>query len=225
MSTKEKGPGLPGLISIRRVLAARRRAEEARAAKAARDQALREREQNLFRLAVGQVVSLPVKAVNRHEGTDAKPKPAAYPLQREADEQEALLESLSDDFDVETLVETDDQLSFRRPGIGPDVVRKLRRGVWRIQGEIDLHGLRREEAREALGAFLKNALRDGLRCVRVIHGKGLGSPGKSPVLKGRVHSWLAQKDSVLAFAQARPAEGGAGALVVLLKSTAAPGGR
>lgn len=225
MSTKEKVSGLPGLLSIRRELAARRREEDARAAKAARDQALREREQNLFRLAVGQVVSLPVNAVNRRETTDAKPKPAAYPAQREADEREVLLESLSDDFDVETLVETDDQLSFRQPGIGPDVVRKLRRGVWRIQREIDLHGLRREEARAALSGFLRSALRDGLRCVRVVHGKGLGSPGKSPVLKGRVQAWLAQKDSVLAFTQARPAEGGAGALVVLLQSAAPPGGR
>ena len=81
---------------------------------------------------------------------------------------------------------------------------------------MDLHGLRREEARKALVDFIKVAARMGWRCVRVVHGKGLGSPGKTPVLKGKVQSWLVQKKEVLAFVQARPAHGGAGALVVLL---------
>jgi DNA-nicking Smr family endonuclease len=93
----------------------------------------------------------------------------------------------------------------------------LRKGGWTIQGEIDLHGLRRDEAREALAAFLRDAIRRGWRCVRVVHGKGLGSPGKTPVLKGKVQGWLMQKDEVLAFVQARGDEGGAGAVVVLLR--------
>ena len=111
-------------------------------------------------------------------------------------------------------------MSFRRPGIGTDVTRKLRKGEWSIQGEIDLHGLRREDAREALAGFIRESHRKGWRCVRVVHGKGLGSPGKTPVLKGKVQGWLIQKNEVLAFVQARADEGGAGALVVLLK----PGG-
>ncbi len=123
---------------------------------------------------------------------------------------------------VETLLDTDEALSYRRPGLGPDVVRKLRRGGWRRQGQIDLHGLRREDARQALADFIREANKQGWRCVRVVHGKGLGSPGKTPVLKGRVQSWLVQKKEVLAFVQARPAEGGAGALVVLLAPTAQP---
>jgi DNA-nicking Smr family endonuclease len=126
-------------------------------------------------------------------------------------------EALSDAFDAETLLHTDEHLSYRHPGVGPDVVRKLRQGQWRIQAELDLHGSRTDEAREQLGAFVREAARLGLRCVRIIHGKGLGSPGKTPVLKSRVHSWLAQKTEVMAFVQARPAEGGAGALVVLLR--------
>jgi DNA-nicking Smr family endonuclease len=97
------------------------------------------------------------------------------------------------------------------------VTRKLREGHWSIQKHIDLHGLRTDEAREALGRFVREAHQLGLRCVRVVHGKGLGSPGRTPVLKGRVQRWLVQKKEVLAFVQARPAEGGAGALVVLLK--------
>ena len=111
----------------------------------------------------------------------------------------------------------DDQLSFRRAGIGRDVTHKLRAGHWSIQRQLDLHGLRTDEAREALGNFIRLAHRTGLRCVRVVHGKGLGSPGKTPVLKGRVQRWLVQKKEVLAFVQARPADGGAGALVVLLQ--------
>jgi len=130
-----------------------------------------------------------------------------------------LREAISDEFDATTLLDTDDALSFRRPGVGIDVTRKLRKGAWSIQGEIDLHGLRRDEAREALGEFLRESLKRGWRCVRVVHGKGLGSPGKTPVLKGKVHSLLVQKNEVIAFVQARADEGGAGALVVLLRPT------
>ncbi len=111
-------------------------------------------------------------------------------------------------------------MSFRRPGIGNDVTRKLRRGDWTIQGQVDLHGLRSDEARDALGQFIRDAMRMGWRCVRVVHGKGLGSPGKAPVLKSKTQKWLVQKNEVLAFVQAKPAEGGAGALVVLLKGQA-----
>ena len=118
------------------------------------------------------------------------------------------------------MLDTDDALSFRRPGISVEVTRRLRRGEWAIQGQLDLHGLRTEEAREALGQFIRESHKKGLRCLRVIHGKGHGSPGKSPVLKGRVQSWLVQKVQVLAFVQAKPAEGGGGALLVLLTTSA-----
>ena len=153
----------------------------------------------------------PPKALLKRE----QPKP--IPLQRQLDEQAALQEALSDEFDASTLLDTDEHLSYRRPGVGPDVTRKLRRGDWAIQRQLDLHGLRTDDARAALGQFIREAHQQGLRCVRVVHGKGLGSPGKTPVLKGRVQGWLAQKKEVLAFVQARPAEGGAGALVVLLQ--------
>lgn len=90
---------------------------------------------------------------------------------------------MSDEFDASTLLEVDNSLSFRRPGIGPDVTAKLRKGEWAIQKQIDLHGLRRDDARETLSAFIRDCHKQGLRCVRVVHGKGLGSPGKTPVLK------------------------------------------
>jgi len=133
------------------------------------------------------------------------------------DDAAALQEALSDEVDVTTLLDTDEHLSFRRPGVGTDVTQKLRKGKWSIQKQIDLHGYRSDEAREALSAFIRDAHRNGIRCVRVVHGKGLGSPGKAPVLKEKVHKWLVQKSEVVAFVQAQPAQGGAGALVVLLQ--------
>jgi DNA-nicking Smr family endonuclease len=174
-------------------------------------------ERSLFASAAGAVQ--PMRAHRRVHLAPDQPPP--IPVQHQLDEQRVLLEAISDEFDAATLLDVDDALSFRRPGIGLDVTRRLRKGDWSIQGEIDLHGLRREEAREALAAFVREAHRRGWRCVRVVHGKGLGSPGKTPVLKGRVQSWLIQKSEVLAFVQARGDEGGAGALVVLLKPAAA----
>lgn len=171
-------------------------------------------EATLFQRAAG-----PVQPLRSHGRVEhANEPPAPIPVQRQLDDQRVLQEAISDEFDPTTLLETDEALSYRRPGIGIDVVRKLRRGEWTIQSEIDLHGLRRDDAREALATFLREAVRQGIRCVRVVHGKGLGSPGKTPVLKGKVHGWLVQKNEVLAFVQARGDEGGAGAVVVLLRA-------
>lgn len=169
-------------------------------------------EKDLFTRAAGAVQ--PIRAARRVPL--APEPPAPIPVQQQLDEQRVLKEAISDQFDASTLLDVDDAMSYRRLGIGTDVTRKLRKGHWSIQREIDLHGLRSEEARDRLSLFVRTAQRDGLRCVRVVHGKGLGSPGKTPVLKGKVHSWLIQKNEVLAFVQARADEGGAGALVVLL---------
>jgi DNA-nicking Smr family endonuclease len=179
-----------------------------------REAAAREKhERELFAVTVGPVQPL------RKAATAPPPRarPTPLPRQRQRDEAAVLVEALSDEFDVESLLDTDDSLSFRRRGVGPEVVRKLRRGVWAIQAQLDLHGLRRDAAREQLAAFLRQALRDRLRCVRVIHGKGNGSPGREPVLKSRVKGWLVQKNEVMAFAQARASDGGHGALLVLLR--------
>jgi DNA-nicking Smr family endonuclease len=185
---------------------ARRRAEEERAA--------RDRERRQFELAIGKVE--PLKAAAR---ADLRPTPPpAHPRQRELDEASALAEAMSDEVDVESLLLTDDGLGFRRPGISLDVLTRLRKGQWAIQDQLDLHGLRRDEAREALVAFIRNADQRGLRCLRVIHGKGHGSPGREPVLKSKVQRWLAQRHEVIAFAQAAGPQGGAGALIVLLAS-------
>lgn len=206
---------LQDLRELKRTLAQAR--EEAAALAAARE-AERQRllhEQELFTRTVGKVT--PLVAALRAELRHAKPSPE--PRQREMDEQQALRQALSDDFDVDSLLETDEALSFRRASISQEVVRKLRRGHWSLQGQIDLHGLRRDEARESLGEFIHHAARTGMRCVRVVHGKGNGSPGREPVLKARVRRWLVQKQEVLAFTQARASEGGNGALIVLLQGS------
>ncbi|MGE4243527.1 Smr/MutS family protein [Ramlibacter sp.] len=191
-------------------------AKAAEAARAEHERRLNA-EKNLFSRAAGKVE--PLRRQGRVEFVPDPPAP--IPVQRQLDDQRVLKEAISDEFDASTLLDVDDAMSFRRPGIGLDVTRRLRRGDWSIQAEVDLHGLRREEAREALANFLREAHRLGLRCVRVVHGKGLGSPGKTPVLKGKVHGWLIQKNEVLAFVQARADEGGAGAVVVLLKALGA----
>ncbi|MBU6224755.1 MAG: Smr/MutS family protein [Burkholderiales bacterium] len=171
-----------------------------------------EAERNLFTRAVGKVA--PIANQERVWSPPQRPRPR--PLQQDLDDEAVMQESMSDEFDITTLLDADDQLSFRRPGIGTDVTRKLRKGEWSIQGQIDLHGLRSDQARTAMGQFIRDAKRMGWRCVRVVHGKGLGSPGKEPVLKSKVQRWLVQKNEVLAFVQAKPSDGGGGALVVLL---------
>ncbi|KRB99651.1 DNA mismatch repair protein MutS [Hydrogenophaga sp. Root209] len=205
---------LADLKALKRAMA-ERAAAEAVQREAARQAGLRrEREHRLFASAVG-----PVQSIANPGRIERRPVPVEpLPVQRQLDEASVMREALSDEFDIETLLHTDEMLSFRRPGLGPDVMRKLREGSWSIQRQIDLHGLRTDEAREALGRFIREAHQQGLRCVRVVHGKGLGSPGRMPVLKNRVLRWLVQKNEVMAFVQARPADGGAGALVVLLRS-------
>ncbi|MCA7085351.1 Smr/MutS family protein [Cupriavidus sp. DB3] len=205
--------GLDDLARLRDQMKAdaeRREAERLAAEEAARQAAA---EANVFRNSIGNVQTLR----DRNRVTPPARRPEPVPVQSQLDDQAVLAASLSDQFDVENLLETDDTLSFRRPGIGNDVIRKLRRGEWVPQDRIDLHGLRRDEAREALAEFLRRCVRRGVRCVRVIHGKGNGSPDKQPVLKGKVRSWLVQKEEVLAFVEARGAEGGSGALMVLLR--------
>ncbi len=144
--------------------------------------------------------------------------PPPVPVQRLLDDQQVLADSLSDAADPDLELEEGDRLAYLRSGVARDVLRKLRRGHWAIQKTLDLHGLRSEEARPALAQFLAQGVKRGLRCILVVHGKGLSSPNQLPVLKGRVARWLAQRGEVLAFCEPRAADGGSGATVVLLRS-------
>jgi len=114
-------------------------------------------------------------------------------------------------------VGTGEELLFFRSGISKEVVRRIKRGQIAVEGELDLHGLTVDQARLAFAGFLQAARNQGKRCVRIIHGKGLGSEARLPILKGCVNTWLRQKDEVLAFCSARPEDGGTGAVYVLLK--------
>jgi DNA-nicking Smr family endonuclease len=195
-----------------RLAAEQRERERAEAEQRARDEQAR-RAAHEFRDAVGAVTPLTIRARVEHD----RPPHPPLPKKRWEDDEQVLVASVSDEFEIDTLLHTDDELSFRRPGVGPDVLRKLRRGDWVIQEEVDLHGCRTDEARELLADFLRDAVKRGVRCVRVVHGKGHGSKDRQPVLRGKTRVWLAQRDEVIAFCQARPAEGGGGALIVLLR--------
>ena len=200
------------LAGIRRQLQAASVAAAERARLLRAEAERRCREASLFQAATRDVVALradtsPVKVT----------PPAPVPRQHLLDEQAALASSLADGIDGDGLIDSDDALSFTRAGINPQTVRKLRRGQWVIQAQLDLHGMTRDDARAAVADFIRRATRDGIRCVRVVHGKGNGSINREPVLKGLVRRLLAQTLDVLAFTQARAADGGAGAMIVLLR--------
>ncbi|HAF53865.1 MAG TPA: DNA mismatch repair protein MutS [Thauera sp.] len=168
----------------------------------------------LFRSVVGD--AQPVNDRNRVELERVPPLPA--PVKREADERAALRESLAAPLTFEDRLDMGEEAAFLRPGLPRRVLTDLRRGRWVLQGQIDLHGLTRDEARAALAHFLHDALAQGKRCIRVIHGKGHGSPGKVSILKQLSRGWLAQREEILCFCQAGPNDGGGGALLVLLRA-------
>lgn len=204
---------LADLATLRDTLERDAAEEERRERDAALAAAEAQREAHLFRDAVGAVE--PLKVAPRVDHRRAPPQPIAR--QHRADEAAALAESLSDGFDADTALESDEKTSWHRDGVSPAVVAKLRRGHWIVQSEVDLHGARVDGAREMVATFLREAVKHRHRCVRIVHGKGHGSIGKQPVLKGKVKNWLMQKDEVLAFCQALEHDGGGGALIVLLR--------
>lgn len=173
-----------------------------------------EAEAQLFRQAVADVEPLSPHGRYLHD----TPPPPPIPLSRLRDERAVILESLTDPIRWDEAVETGEELAYVRPGLSRQILRRLR-GQWVAQAELDLHGLNRLEAKHELADFLHECRRRGIRCVRIIHGKGLGSKNREPVLKLHVRHWLTQRDEVLAYVQARPAEGGSGAVMVLLRSS------
>ena len=168
----------------------------------------------LFRAAVADARPL------RQAPRARRPPPGVppLPLQRWADDRVVLDESLERSVDWDFDRQTGESLAYKREGVQLQVFRRLRRGHWVVQAELDLHGCTREEARVELATFLARCLRQRLRCVRVIHGKGLGSRNREPVLRAKVAGWLAQREAVLAFCEAPPSDGGSGAVLVLLRA-------
>ncbi|MDN5863130.1 MAG: Smr/MutS family protein [Salinisphaera sp.] len=164
----------------------------------------------LFRRTVGDVRPLNRgQAIARH-----RPLPPARPQSREADEA-AVIAALLDDFPEHW--ETGEEQRFARAGVQHSVQRKLRRGQYRCQAELDLHGLFVSNAKVAVVRFLAESQSNGRRCVRIVYGKGLRSGQRGPVLPAKVTGWLRQRNEVLAFCSARRVDGGTGALYVLLR--------
>jgi len=212
-----RGP-LRSLAELRSIRIARPQAEAAQPQHASSESPVQSRRQarDEFRAAVPGVTPLR----NAAAASQRPPRPADVnprAVQRERDNRAVLAESLNERIGIDSLLETDEALSYRAPGISADTLRRLRRGFWVVQADLDLHGHSVPEAHDALSQFLRESMQHGLRCVRIVHGKGRGSRDGVPVLKGKVRLWLARRSEVIAFCQARPADGGAGALLVLLR--------
>jgi DNA-nicking Smr family endonuclease len=145
-----------------------------------------------------------------------RPKPRAMAKFKRADEALVLQDSLDTD-SLDGVLDNGDHLTYRREGVSDQILRKLRRGRYSVQAEVDLHGLTVPMAREALNSFLAECRKERASCVRIIHGKGLNSGHSGPVLKSKVALWLKQASFVIAYASARQVDGGTGALYVLLE--------
>jgi DNA-nicking Smr family endonuclease len=176
------------------------------------DQTVTDNDKDEFRRAIPD--AKPLKSEDRVPEMKPKPKPRARFAK--ADEREALHESLRDDIDT---IEHGygAALRFQRASVGRRTMRKLSRGGYSVQDEIDLHGMTVAEARQRLVDFISYSASQGKLCVRVVHGKGLGSGDRGPVLKNSVNRWLRQWDTVLAFVSTPQVDGGTGAIYVLLQ--------
>ena len=161
----------------------------------------------------------PLHPEHNNLAEDYKPKLSPTPKETLKDEKKVLQESLEVSLNIEYEdIQPGDSLSFCRPGIQKNIFRKLKKGQFSIAAELDLHGLRVMEAQHALANFIQTCRERGLRCVRIIHGKGYRSSNQGPKIKPMVNQWLQQRDEILAFCSARPIDGGTGAVYVLLKA-------
>jgi DNA-nicking Smr family endonuclease len=153
--------------------------------------------------------------------TFVTPPPPPRPRSLEADERAVLEELRHAPLDFETM-EAGDALAYRAEGLQDSAWRRLRRGGYRVGAELDLHGYNRAGAQAAVVEFLADCHDRGVRCVRIIHGKGLRSPNTGPVIKSLLDAWLRRRRDVLAFCSAQPKEGGTGAVYVLLRAGGPP---
>jgi len=174
---------------------------------------MQDEDKKLFQEAVKNVKPLKIKS-KTIEVSVSKPKPIAKKLIE--DEKKVLLDSISDDYIYDN-IESEDGLLYLRHGHSPDILNKLKKGYWVVQGSIDLHGMISKEAKSYIVDYIQDCKKRHIRCIRIIHGKGIGSKNKEPVLRNKVKNWLVQKDEVIAYAQAPRHDGGSGAVIVLLK--------
>ncbi len=208
------------LKKVSKALKEEAKAREEEARKAREDAARRHHEANQFAAAMAEfgVKRMPQK--NLADTKAPKPRPVARSVATEREE--ILQASMSDQHDPTIFLESEDGRLYRRQGVSPDIPRKLYRGEWTIEAHIDLHGLRVEEAREAVARFIQESQQRGYRCLRIVHGKGYGSEGGQSVLKEMVRRWLKQRIEVMAFVQTPPTDGDSGAVRVLISQKKNP---
>lgn len=170
-----------------------------------------EDERDLFRKQMTDVVPRAADVIPLR-----RPRPEPIPRQTRREER-AVIEDLANEVVDWSEHETGDELYYHQPGVQRRTIRKLRRGGYSVTAELDLHGCTVSQARERLSNFLADLDRRRQTCVRIIHGKGLRSPGRQPVLRSKVALWLARRQDVLAYCSAPQHDGGLGALYVLLR--------
>lgn len=204
------------LKKVSRTLKAEAKAREA-AQKAAREKEERaRREANQFAAAMAD---MGIRRMPQKDLADTrKPKPAPIARSVNAEKDDVMRAAMSDHADPTVFLESDDGMLYRRQGVSPDIPRKLYRGEWTVEAHIDLHGMRVDEAREAVADFLRESQLRGYRCLRIVHGKGHGSEGGQSVLREMVRRWLKQRIEVMAFVQTPPADGDSGAVRVLISA-------
>ncbi|QDQ29183.1 DNA mismatch repair protein MutS [Chitinimonas arctica] len=169
-------------------------------------------EQAIFMQAVADVTPLRQSLPYPHPPQAVSPWPLHHLYEEERDSQDGM-----SDFWPWDSMASDEEARFLRPGQKHDTLKKLQRGHWPVQASLDLHGFNSDQARMAVGGFVLDCVARRRRCVRIVHGKGLSSRNNEPVLKNKLRNWLAQREEVLGFCQAGPADGGAGAVVLLLR--------
>lgn len=183
------------------------------------DEIVEEGDEDLFQQAMRDVVPLNdsrkkiVRSPSRREEV-----PDHYQSQEERERQ--YLSALVKDSSAWDISFSDEYMVGAVPGVGPKIMRRLKRGEFSVQDYIDLHGLKKKEAEAVVGEFIIKSYQRGLRCVLIVHGRGLGSVDHQPAIKRELPVWFRRgmlKRIVLAFVTARPCDGGAGALYVLLK--------
>ena len=170
---------------------------------------------DLFKKEIGEVK--PIKRKDKVDTYSQIPKPKPVAKKFLEDEKKVLTDSISDNFESIDYFLARDELFYIKTNHSPDIVKKLRNGNWIVEESIDLHGLTSDEAKVALVEFISYCKQRGIRCIRIIHGKGYNSKNKEPVLKNKVKKWLIQKQEVICFVQAPNHDGGGGALITLLE--------
>ena len=168
---------------------------------------------SLFRHTIG-----PVKHIKHNRVIHPTRKPKPVPKKQWEDDQQVLEDMFSADFGPEQIeADHEETLSYARTGVQHGIMRKLKRGQYAIEAELDMHGMTVAIAKPVLAEFIHQSQLNGKRCVKIIHGKGYRSPNQQPVLKSRLNQWLRRSEAVVAFSSARQIDGGTGAVYVLLK--------